>query len=141
VVKVNRTDLDQVVDDYDAIPNIGLDNPEECGPFHAQELAQGPCSCREQLGPVAQDPDLADDIARPGRANQLQITHIKIIRRITQAFGSTNEPTQPLNECAMEPTEHGERTCLLCTALQLYQLLPMHHLHMSLSFSCFLTDH
>ena len=82
VVKVNsqQTDLDQVVDDYDTIPNIGLNNPEEGGPFHAQELAQGPCSCREELGPVAQDPDLADDIACPGRANQLQITRTKINR-------------------------------------------------------------
>ena len=73
-----QTDLDQVVDDYDTIPNIGLNNPEEGGALHAQELAQGPCSCREELGPVAQDPDLAHDIARPGRANQLQITHAKI---------------------------------------------------------------
>ena len=81
-----QTDLDQVVDDYDTIPNIGLNNPEEGGALHAQELAQGACSCREELGPVAPDPDLADDIACPGRANQLQITRTKIIRRIAQAF-------------------------------------------------------
>jgi hypothetical protein len=71
---VTRPCLDKVVDDYGAIPNICLNNPEERGPFHAQELAQGPCPHREELGLVAQHPDLADDVARPGHPSKLQIT-------------------------------------------------------------------
>jgi hypothetical protein len=70
----SRTDPNEVVDDYDAVPNIGLHNPEEVGPVHAQELAQGPGSCREELGPVAQNPDVANDVTYCGLPNHLQIT-------------------------------------------------------------------
>lgn len=31
--------LNKVVDDYGTVPGIGLNNPEEVGPVHAQELA------------------------------------------------------------------------------------------------------
>jgi hypothetical protein len=68
------TDPNEVVDDYGAVPDIGLDNPEEVGPVHAQELAQGPGSCREELGPVAQNPDVANDVTYCGLPNHLQIT-------------------------------------------------------------------
>jgi hypothetical protein len=86
-----HADLNQVVDDYGAVPNIGLNDPEESGPLHAQELAQAPCSCCEELGPVAQDSDLADDIPGPGHSSKLQIPHQDQQTSHHSPFSSTNE--------------------------------------------------
>jgi hypothetical protein len=65
--------LNKVVHDYGAILDIGLDNPEQVGAVQAEELAQGFRPGREELRPVAEDPDLADDISRLCSARQLHI--------------------------------------------------------------------
>jgi hypothetical protein len=68
-----KIDLNKVVHDYGAILDIGLDNPEQVGAVQAKELAQGFRPGREELRPVAEDPDLTDDVARLCIAGQLHI--------------------------------------------------------------------
>lgn len=63
--------MNEVVHDYGPVADIGLDDLEEVGAVEAQELAKGSCPGREELGPVAQDADLADDFAGLGRAGRL----------------------------------------------------------------------
>jgi hypothetical protein len=68
-----KIDLNKVVHDYGAILDIGLDNPEQVCAVQAQELAQGFSPGREELRPVAEDPDLADDVTGLCIAGQLHI--------------------------------------------------------------------
>ena len=68
-----KADLDEVVHDYGGIPNIRLDDLEKVGAVQAQELAQGLCTGREELRPVAQETDIADDFAGLGHAGQLHM--------------------------------------------------------------------
>jgi hypothetical protein len=70
---MTKFNLNKVVHDYGAILDIGLDNPEQVCAVQAQELAQGFRPGREELRPVAEDPDLADDVTGLCIAGQLHI--------------------------------------------------------------------
>ena len=77
--------LDKVVDDYGAVADVRLDDPEERAALHAQEVAQGPRPRREELGLVAQHPDLADDVAGPGHPSHLHITHVRCHAKVIRS--------------------------------------------------------